>query len=340
MTYEISTQSTEHPPWQWQLKHAITTPEQLLAALSINPEQLSDQGLARRLFPLRVPRAFVEKMVPGDIHDPLFRQVWPDAQEFIDAPGYVADPLQEHGSATPGLIHKYKSRVLLVVRGGCAINCRYCFRRHFPYAENKPGEHRWQDALSHIANHSEINEVILSGGDPLMANDQQLFNLLNSLEQIPHLKRIRIHSRMPVVIPERLTDALKQRLANARLKTILVLHVNHANEIDDRLSKRLLEWKKAGIWLLNQAVILKGINDSVAAQVDLSEALFDGGIQPYYLHAFDPVSGAAHFDVDDDTARQICQGMLAELPGFLVPKLVREIPDRSSKTPLDLKLRF
>ncbi|MBW8192552.1 EF-P beta-lysylation protein EpmB [Neiella marina] len=330
-------ETCDQPPWQWQLKHAISSPEQLLQQLQLTPEQVG-LGQARRLFPLRVPKAFVEKMRKGDANDPLFRQIWPDDAEFEHVPGYQLDPLQEHDSPVPGVIHKYKSRLLLVVRGGCAVNCRYCFRRHFPYGDNKPTEHHWQPAIDYIEKHSELNEVILSGGDPLMANDQQLSQLLDQLEQIPHLKRLRIHTRLPVMIPERLTLGLKQRLQTSRLQTVLVLHINHPNEIDERLQSSLAPYKQAGIWLLNQSVLLAGVNNNAATLVALSEALFDAGVQPYYLHLLDPVAQTAHFDMPEAHAQQLVHSMLAQLPGFLVPKLVREIAGEASKTPLDLRM--
>lgn len=328
----------EQSSWQWQLKHAIRSPEQLLKQLSLQ-EQISEQQIAaRQQFPLLVPRSFVAKMAPGDPFDPLFLQVWPQANEMVKSPGYVSDPLQEHDNPVPGLIHKYKSRVLFIVRGGCAINCRYCFRRHFPYQENRPTEHHWQPALEYIQMHPEINEVIFSGGDPLMASDEQLSRLITQLEAIPHLKRLRIHSRLPVVIPERLTQSLCQRLEESRFQVSLVLHLNHANEVCSSLSSLLQDYRKAGIWLLCQSVLLAGVNDSIEALCHLSEALAQAGIQPYYLHLLDPVAGAAHFDVTEERAKELMAGIMRELPGFLVPKLVREIAGEASKTTLDLGL--
>ena len=335
MTQQLD--STNQPaPWQWQLKQAIRTPQQLLTALSIDVMPDEAVQAARRQFPLLVPQAFVEKMTQGDPNDPLLRQVWPAADELIEAEGYVSDPLQEHDAQVPGLIHKYHSRVLLIVRGGCAVNCRYCFRRHFPYQDNKPTAHRWQPALDYILAKPQINEVILSGGDPLMANDEQLDQLLDRLEQIPHLKRLRIHSRLPVVIPDRLTTALCQRLARSRLKVTMVLHINHANEVDASLVNQLQPYRQAGIWLLNQSVLLAGVNDSAQVLCDLSEALAEADIQPYYLHLLDPVAGAAHFDVPEQTAKALMAELMKRLPGFLVPKLVREIAGKSSKTPIHL----
>lgn len=331
-------QGNLHINWQKELAQAFTTPEQLLHYLQLDPEPWQAGFRARRLFAMRVPRPFAAKMRPGDVNDPLLRQVLPLVEEFNEVPGFVTDPLDEHHSALPGLLHKYRSRVLLVVRGGCAVNCRYCFRRHFPYADNSPNQAGWREALDYIAAHPEINEVILSGGDPLMAKDAQLATLLDGLESISHLTRVRIHTRLPVVIPSRLTSDLLQRLGNSRLRAVVVLHVNHANEIDEDLCQRLDSWRRAGITLLNQSVLLAGVNDSANALCELSERLFSAGILPYYLHQLDKVAGAAHFAVDDTGATALMAEMLARLPGFLVPKLVREIGGEHNKTPIDLGL--
>ncbi|WP_107851297.1 EF-P beta-lysylation protein EpmB [Oceanimonas marisflavi] len=327
-----------HIPWQKELARAFTTPEQLLDYLGLDAAPWQAGLAARRLFAMRVPRPFADKMEKGNPQDPLLRQVLPLAEEFAEVPGFVTDPLDEHDSALPGLLHKYRSRVLLVLRGGCAINCRYCFRRHFPYADNSPGMGGWQPAVDYIAGHPEINEVILSGGDPLMAKDEHIARLLDELESIPHLRRLRIHSRLPVVIPARLTNGLRDRLAQSRLRPVLVLHVNHANEIDDDLATRLQRWQRAGITLLNQSVLLAGVNDDADALEALSERLFDAGVLPYYLHQLDKVAGAAHFAVSDERARALMAQLLARLPGFLMPRLVREIGGEVSKTPLDLSL--
>ncbi|WMC09927.1 EF-P beta-lysylation protein EpmB [Oceanimonas pelagia] len=327
-----------HIPWQKELARAFTTPEQLLDYLELDIAPWQDGLAARRLFPMRVPYPFADKMQKGNPQDPLLRQVLPLADEFAEVPGFVTDPLDEHDSALPGLLHKYRSRVLLILRGGCAVNCRYCFRRHFPYDDNSPGQGGWQPAVDYIAAHPEINEVILSGGDPLMARDEHIAALLNQLESLPHLKRVRIHSRLPVVIPQRLTDDLRDRLSQSRLRPVLVLHVNHANEIDEHLATRLHQWQRAGITLLNQGVLLAGVNDHADSLEALSERLFDAGVLPYYLYQLDKVAGAAHFDVSDDRARALMAELLARLPGFLVPRLVREIGGEASKTPLDLNL--
>ncbi|KJF88412.1 EF-P beta-lysylation protein EpmB [Photobacterium leiognathi] len=324
--------------WLNDLSNAISDPFTLLKLLKIDPTPWENGLAARKLFALRVPLSFVDKMEIGNPYDPLLRQILPLAQEFEVHQGYSVDPLEEQQNEIPGLLHKYHNRVLLIVKGGCAVNCRYCFRRHFPYSDNKGNKRQWQQSLEYIAAHPEINEVILSGGDPLMAKDHELQWLIEHIAAIPHIKRLRIHSRLPVVIPNRITDALCQILAETRLQTILVTHINHANEIDDALKTAMQKLKQANVTLLNQGVLLKGVNDSVAALTDLSETLFDAGIQPYYLHVLDRVQGAAHFMVDDEIARQLMAGLITKVSGYLVPKLTREIGGRASKTPLDLLL--
>jgi EF-P beta-lysylation protein EpmB len=322
--------------WQKELANAVSDPKTLLKLLEIESKNLSEDIAARKLFAMRVPLPFISRMEIGNLSDPLLRQVLPLAQEFETHPGYTNDPLEEQNNSTPGLLHKYKSRVLLIFRGGCAINCRYCFRRHFPYQDNHQNKQGLLTALEYIAKHSEINEVILSGGDPLMANDEALLWFIEKLEAINYVTRLRIHSRLPVVIPTRITEAFLALPKLTRLKLILVTHINHGNEIDQELKTKLKAVKHAGYTLLNQAVLLKGINDSMSAQVALSEKLFESDVLPYYLHLLDKVQGAHHFAVSDDEAVSLHQQLLAELPGFLVPKLVREIGGEKSKTPIDL----
>ena len=324
--------------WLQQLANGISDPEQLLTQLAIDPTPWRSGFKARALFAQRVPQSFVERMEKGNPDDPLLRQVLPLSDEFIIQPGYSTDPLEEKNNSTPGLLHKYRNRCLLIVKGGCAINCRYCFRRHFPYQDNKGNKSVWQQNLDYIVQHPQLNEVILSGGDPLMAKDHELTWLVEQIAAIPHIKRLRIHSRLPVVIPARITDELVSLCAETRLQVILVTHINHANEINAELKQKLTRLSAVKVTLLNQSVLLKGVNDSVDAQVALSEALFDAGILPYYLHVLDKVQGAAHFYVNDDQARAIIAGLIEQVSGYLVPKLTREIGGRPSKTPLDLHL--
>lgn len=325
-----------HTSWQKELANVVTDPKELLNLLSIEPNNYLQHFKARQLFPVRVPRPFIKKMTKGDINDPLLKQVMPLNSEFLITDGFTTDPLEEHDTVAKGLLHKYKHRVLMIVKAGCAINCRYCFRRHFPYQDNSPSKADWQEALTYIANHPEINEVIFSGGDPLMANDNHLTWLITQIESIPHVNRLRLHTRLPVVIPQRITPALVESLKTSRLKTTIVLHINHSNEIDEDLKDALEPLLVARIPLFNQSVLLKGINDNAKTLATLSENLFDTGIQPYYLHMFDKVQGVAHFEVEEQTAIDIVNETMAILPGFLMPKLVREIAGEANKTPINL----
>ena len=306
--------------------------------LGLDQEKYAQHIKARRLFPMRVPRHFVELMEKGNPHDPLFLQVMPLSDEFLTSPGYSEDPLDEHDTAGKGILHKYDSRVLLMVRTGCAVNCRYCFRRHFPYADNAVSKHQWLDVLDYLRNNSQINEVIFSGGDPLMAKDDHLSWLANEIAAIAHIKRLRIHSRLPVVLPERISQDFVEWFTALPLQKVLVLHANHANEMSETLKARLNTLREKGVTLLNQSVLLKGINDSADTISDLSETLFEAGVLPYYLHVLDKVQGASHFYVSDDKGRAIMEEAIKRLPGFLVPKLVREIGGQPGKTPIDLKL--
>ncbi|GAA6204651.1 EF-P beta-lysylation protein EpmB [Thalassotalea sp. SU-HH00458] len=325
-----------HTSWQKELSNVVTDPEKLLEALNISPEKYRAHFNARQLFPVRVPRPFIARMKKGDINDPLLKQVMPLLHEFIATDGFTTDPLEEHDSVAEGLLHKYKHRVLMIVKAGCAINCRYCFRRHFPYQDNSPNKQRWQEALTYIAQHNAINEVIFSGGDPLMASDEHLAWLIQQLENIPHIKRLRIHTRMAIVIPQRITQTLVNLLANTRLKATFVFHINHKNEVDQQVIKAIEPLREARIPLLNQSVLLKAVNDNAEVLCQLSETLFDNGITPYYLHLFDKVQGVAHFDTDDSSAKNIVKQMMATLPGFLMPKVVREIAGEANKTPFSL----
>jgi len=335
---QIITQISDklHTSWQKELANAVKDPKVLLESLLINPKTYQQHFNARQLFPVLVPKPFIDRMTKGDINDPLLMQVMPLDTEFKLTDGFVTDPLEEHDTVAEGLLHKYKNRVLMIVKAGCAVNCRYCFRRHFPYADNSPNKARWQPAIEYIAENNDITEVIFSGGDPLMANDNHLSWLMTQIEQIPHVTRLRIHSRLPVVIPQRITEELVNRLSSSHLKVAIVLHINHPNEIDSMLIDALEPLRKARIALFNQSVLLKNVNDNAEVLCQLSEDLFDIGIQPYYLHMFDKVQGAAHFEVDENSAKNLLIDMMATLPGFLVPKLVREIAGEANKTPINL----
>ena len=325
-----------HTSWQKELANVVTDPSELLQMLSIEPTDYLTHFAARKLFPVRVPRPFINRMKKGDINDPLLKQVMPLSDEFQHFDSYVNDPLEEHDTVAEGLLHKYKHRVLMIVKAGCAINCRYCFRRHFPYQDNSPNKARWQQALTYIKAHSEINEVIFSGGDPLMANDQHLTWLVNQIAEINHVKRLRIHTRLPIVIPSRITDEFVNLLANTRLKPTIVFHINHPQEIDSQVEQAIAKLKAHHIPLFNQSVLLRGVNDNAQTLANLSETIFDIGIQPYYLHLLDKVQGAAHFDLNEPQAVAIVNELMTILPGFLMPKLVREIAGQPNKTPINL----
>jgi len=320
--------------WQKELKQSFTKPELLLKYLGFNPADFDQDIAARSLFNMRVPVHFANLMQKQNANDPLFKQIFPSQSEFKTAPEYVIDPLLEQSNSTPGLLHKYKSRVLIIFKGGCAVNCRYCFRRHFPYADNSVNKKQLLEHLDYIEQHTDINEVILSGGDPLMADDNAVGWFITALANIAHITRVRIHTRLPVVIPSRITDDLLQVFNQTRLKVIMVMHINHANEISDKLKVSCKKLKDINVTLLNQAVLLKDVNDTLASQVELNETLFSADILPYYLHLLDKVSGAMHFDMPEQQAKNLYQQMLAELPGFLMPKLVREIGGEKSKTPI------
>ena len=318
--------------WLDYLAEATNDPEKLLEQLNLPKERFKQDIAARRLFPLRVPQPFIEKMEKGNPHDPLFLQVMSSQQEFFQTAGFSRDPLQEQQSAVPNILHKYHNRVLLMVKGGCAINCRYCFRRHFPYQDNKGNKQNWQTALDYIAQHREIEEVIFSGGEPLMAKDHELDWLLTALEQIEHVKTVRIHTRLPVVIPQRITSQLCQRLQQSRLNKVLVTHINHPNEIDRTLAMYLDRLRVANVVLLNQSVLLKGVNDNAEVLKKLSDKLFSVGVLPYYLHLLDKVQGAGHFYLDDQQALAIYRQLQKISSGYLVPKLAREIAGEPNKT--------
>lgn len=331
--------STENPTWQSALKNSITDLKALCAELNLDPNRFPHNNDDLRGFPLRVPRGFVSRMEKGNPNDPLLLQVLPQMEELKTFPGYSHDPLTERAfNPTPGLLHKYRSRVLLTLTGGCAIHCRYCFRRHFPYESNMPDKTEWSNILTYLANDNRINEVILSGGDPLIVTDAVLMERIFSLEPIPHIKRLRIHTRLPVVIPERITDQLILGLKKSRFQKILVLHSNHANEISEDVVRALKKLHDISVTLLNQTVLLKGVNDNEKALLQLSEQLFTAGLIPYYLHLLDRVSGAAHFDISEVRAQELMSYLMKNLPGYLVPKLVREIPGALAKTPVFVSL--
>lgn len=322
--------------WKSQLSDLITDPYELLTTLNLSTDQLlSGALLASEQFKLRVPRAFVSKMIPNDPLDPLLLQVLPHHLELTDHENFVADPLgEEEATQLPGVLHKYESRFLLTLTGACAIHCRYCFRRHFPYQDNLPKSKDWEAIQQYIHSQPKINEVILSGGDPLTLSNAKLKLWLERIESLEQIKMLRIHSRVPVVIPERLDTDLISMLKQSRLKIILVIHANHPNELDTLTLNSLKQLSATNITVLNQSVLLKGVNDHANIIKELSYRLFDAKVLPYYLHVLDKVKGAVHFDLEPHIIDGIYTEVLATLPGYLVPKLVREIAGEKNKTPL------
>lgn len=330
--------STKIKNWQSALVDAVTDPTELLELLNLDKNLLPAAEAAAKIFPLKVPRNFIARMQKGNVNDPLLRQVLPLSDELNETEGYYRDPLEETKfNPIPGLLHKYHSRVLLTFTGTCGVNCRYCFRRHFAYEDNNPGTAGWNQALEYIAADPTITEVILSGGDPMVASDQALKTLKEKLVAIPHIKRLRIHSRMPIVLPQRITAEFIDAVTDSSLKTIMVVHCNHPQELSSAVHDAMKLLKQAGMVLLNQTVLLKGVNDDVETLVALSEALFDAGIQPYYLHVLDKVQGAAHFDLQRQAARDLHWALAQRISGYLVPKLVCEQPGAPAKLVLEAR---
>jgi len=324
------------PDWQSQLANAIRNVDELLDFVGLTGRDIPELLQVCKDFPIRVPHAYARCIQPGHADDPLLLQVLPLAQESIPVPGYSFDPVADREQMpVPGLLHKYHGRVLLTLTGACAIHCRYCFRRHYPYAEANPYGQSWQASLDYIRQHQDIEEVILSGGDPLTMNDQRLASISKELSAIPHLKRLRLHTRLPVVIPDRVTKQLIHWLGECRLQTIMVVHVNHANELNPATRQAFQLLRGATDALLNQSVLLKGVNDQAATLASLSLRLFEQGVLPYYLHCLDPVAGAAHFDLPDSRIDAIWEQLSATLPGYLLPRLVREVAGAASKLPFN-----
>jgi EF-P beta-lysylation protein EpmB len=321
--------------WQRQWREAIVDPRELLEMLDLG--HLAGTLLPARDtgFGMRVPRAFAARMRRGDPADPLLLQVLPRSAELHEIPGSGTDAVGDMTARVAGgVLHKYAGRALLIATGSCAVNCRYCFRRHFPYAQETAAANRWQDAIEHLRGDPSIEEVILSGGDPWSLTTPKLAELTAALADISHIRRLRIHTRLPVVLPERVDAELLAWLHALPWPVAVVLHANHANEIDAAVAAACRQLRGAGAILLNQSVLLRGVNDSVDALADLSARLFDCGVAPYYLHQLDRVAGAAHFAVDDARARELVAELRGRLSGYLVPRLVREIAGEPAKTPL------
>lgn len=332
-----SPQPDAPPPVGWQAlwRDAIRDPAELLAGLGL-PELAGRVASAAAVqFPLRVPRGFAARMRHGDPHDPLLRQVLPLDDEDRIVPGFGLDAVGDLASSGgSGVLHKYDGRALLVATGSCAIHCRYCFRRHFPYGEQTAAAGQWREALAYLAADPSISEVLLSGGDPLSLSTPKLAEFSDALAHLPHVRRLRLHTRLPVVLPERVDPPFLAWLASLPQSVVVVIHANHANEMDVSVDRAIAGLRAAGATVLNQAVLLRGVNDSVSALAALSERLFEAGVLPYYLHLLDRVAGSAHFEVSADEARRL-HGMLSRrLPGYLVPRLVQEVAGAPAKLPV------
>ena len=319
--------------WQQEYKYSITDLDELCQALELKADQLPFSLASHQQFPLRVPKSYLRRIKKSNPKDPLLLQVLPTIYEQQIKLGFTKDPVGDLQSVkSEGLLQKYKGRVLLLATSLCAIHCRYCFRRHFPYTEQNPRRDAWQQALAEIENDKTIHEIILSGGDPLVLSDAALSNLINCIEKIKHIKRLRIHSRLPVVIPSRICDDLLAWISNSRLNIILVLHINHAQEVNREFQLKLKQLANTQCTLLNQSVLLKNINDDAENLIALSEALIANNILPYYLHLLDKVEGAEHFDVRKQQAKDLMKQVSSYLPGYMVPKLVEEVAGMPAKS--------
>ena len=333
---EVLSTDITYVSWQAALKDSVRDPRELCRILELPPADADQALAAARDFPLFVPRSFVARMQKGDAGDPLLRQVLPLADELESPQGYLKDPVgDQQATLRPGLLHKYHGRVLMVATGACAVHCRYCFRRHFPYTSTPRSPAEWEPALAVIAQDDSLREVILSGGDPLMIVDEHLAELAGNLADVKHLRRLRVHTRLPIMIPERVTDELVAWLCGTRLTPIVVVHVNHPAEIDRPVAATLQRLTHAGIMVLNQAVLLRGVNDTADTLVELCEKLVDLRIAPYYLHQLDPVLGAAHFEVPVAEGKRLMAELRRRLPGYAVPRYVREVAGAASKLPLE-----
>jgi EF-P beta-lysylation protein EpmB len=307
------------------LKSAVRDPAELCRRLRL-PSRFADAArAASRDFPLFVPLPYLARMEPGNPEDPLLRQILPLEEERVASPTFVHDPVGDAAAErVPGLLQKYACRALMITAGTCAVHCRYCFRRHYPYDKGANSLSAWEQVITELEKSPTIEEIILSGGDPLTRVDSQLSALVERLAKIPHLRRLRIHTRLPIVIPQRVTDALVEWLTETRLQAIVVVHANHAREIDSAVRAALQRFPAAGVTTLNQAVLLRGVNDDLDSLIALSDRLLECRVLPYYLHQLDRVAGAAHFEVPMSEGIRLIGEMRVRLPGYAVPRYVRE----------------
>lgn len=318
--------------WKRSLANAVRDARSLLVRLQLPLDLLPGGEQASGEFPILVPQSFLNRMQPGDPRDPLLLQVLPVADELLEVSGFTSDPVGDGQSrAAAGLLHKYQGRALLIAAGSCAVHCRYCFRRRYPYGTEPRTEEAWEPALAAIRADQSLEEIILSGGDPLVLSDRRLEHLIRRLEEIPHVHRLRIHSRLPVVLPDRVTPELLRLLTETRLRSIFVIHANHARELTADAADAVERLVTAGMPVLNQAVLLRGVNDSVLALADLCRTCVNLGVLPYYLHQLDRVSGAAHFEVSESRGLELVDELRSQLPGYAIPRYVRERPGGTAK---------
>ncbi|ABC32069.1 Lysine 2,3-aminomutase [Hahella chejuensis KCTC 2396] len=332
---KLDAQSAPSLSWNQQIADMIKSPQELLSLLELPEALLQDALPGHAQFPVRATRDYVRRMKKGDPSDPLLLQVLPLHLEQQEMIGYSADPLSEADyTASKGILQKYHGRALLITTSACAIHCRYCFRRHFPYSEHRQSRAQWKEALATLPGDGGVSEIILSGGDPLMLNNPVLDELLTLIAELPQISKVRLHTRLPIMLPDRIDQGLLDLLSNRPFKTIMVIHANHGAELDASVEKALARLRPVVHMMLNQTVLLKGVNDDSSTLAALSERLFECGVTPYYLHQLDKVQGAAHFDCGDERLSSLMQALRAKLPGYLVPRLVREIPGAPSKTPI------
>lgn len=324
--------------WRRELARAIRDPAVLLSRLELPMKLLGDAQKAAGDFSLMVTESFLSRMVVGDVNDPLLRQVLPTLTEMSGGESAIevtTDAVGDQAATrAPGLIHKYQGRALLIATGACAINCRYCFRRHYPYSEAPKSWTDWKPAFDVLRDDNSIEEIILSGGDPLMLPDGRFAELVEILEAIPHLKRLRIHSRLPIVLPSRVNESLLTTLTSSRLQGMVVVHANHPNELDEETQRALKKLVSSGVPTLNQCVLLMGINDDVETLAALCTKLVNVGVMPYYMSQLDRVAGVGHFEVPVETGRRLIKDLRTRLPGYAVPQYVQELPGEPNKLPL------
>lgn len=333
--HSIDVLASKETHWSKVLSNAFRKPEELLKFLELDAENFRERVLVNSSFKMLVPLSYAEKMKKGDWQDPLLQQVLPLIDEEDETPNFVSDPVGDLDSEiSSGLLHKYQGRVLLIATGACPVHCRYCFRREFPYSDSIPDKKHWESTIMHINADDSIHEVIFSGGDPLMLSDERLKQMCVDISNIPHVRTIRFHTRVPVFLPERITTDFLTWLEGLDIQKVMVIHSNHANELDERVGGVLGRLRSAGVTLLNQTVLLKGVNDSVTVLSDLMQCLFSYQVLPYYLHQLDRVKGSAHFEVDREVALELVESLKKQLPGYLVPRFVEEVSGERSKRPI------